>query len=369
MNQISLTTRLREYINKILPDAHGHQQKAISVFVEAIVFVQSCCQASLARHFDNFEASSKRLSRLIHNERISERDLACTHARSFIEMFPSKQALRLLLDWTTEDTQHLLVASLQFGRRAIPLYWRGFESKDLKDRMTKYEREFVRELFEEILPSVERRRFILTADRWFADVDFLILLDNLGLSYIIRTKSSHKVLHCGKWQKIGSLKWEKNQRRRSYSKVWYCESDPLRVHLSQTRIKDKEGSWQAWNLVSNRNLSAKRMSYEYGCRFSCEEGFRDEKRLLGFADSRINCIKAWQRMFAFVVIALLMLSKIGSAFLKHEKKQEWLRRVRSRRKRRSELSLVRAVVELLKKEKELWTLLNIEIKLNLNARL
>jgi len=123
------------------------------------------------------------------------------------------------------------------------------------------------------------------------------------------------------------------------------------------------------HLLSNRNLSAKRMSYEYGCRFSCEEGFRDEKQLLGFTDSRINSIKAWQRMFSLVAIALLILSKIGSAFLKHEKKQKWLRMVRSRRKRRPELSLVRAVVELLKKEKELWTLLNIETKLNLNARL
>lgn len=74
-------------------------------------------------------------------------------------------------------------------------------------------------------------------------------------------------------------------------------------------------------------------------------------------------------MFALAAIALLMLSKIGSAFLKHPKKEEWLGRVRSRRKKRSELSLIRSVVELPKKEKELWKLLNIEIKLNLNARL
>jgi len=369
MNQISLTTRLREYINKVLPDAHAHQQKAVSIFVEAIIFAQSCCQASLARHFENFEAASKRLSRLIHNERIDDRELAFSHARSFIRMFRAKQALRLILDWTTEDNQHLLVASLQFGRRAIPLYWRGYEAEDLKQKMSQYEPSFIRELFEEVLPAIERRRFILTADRWFADVDFLILLNDFGISYIIRTKSSHKVLVKGKWQRLGSLKWEGNQRRRSYGKLWYCESDPLRVHFSQTRIKDKEGSWQVWHLLSNRNLSAKRMSYEYRCRFCCEEGFRDEKRLLGFAESRIGCIKAWQRMFALVAIALLILSCLGSAFLKHEKKQEWLRRVRSRRKKRSELSLVRVIVELLKKEKELWTLLNIQTKLNLNARL
>ncbi len=242
MNQISLTTRLREYINKILVDAHGHQQKAISDFVEVIVFVQSCCQGALARHFDNFEAASKRLSRVLHNERIEPVELARSHARSFIRMFADKQALRLLLDWTTEDEQHLLVASIQFGRRAIPLYWRGYQSKDLKEKMSRYVQEFVRELFEELLSDMERRRIILTADRWFADVDLLILLDEMGLSYIIRTKSSHKVLVDGKWSRLGSLKWEKNQRRRSCGKVWYCESDPLRVHLAQTRIRDKNGN-------------------------------------------------------------------------------------------------------------------------------
>ena len=68
MNQNSLATRLGEYISLILPDAHGHQQKAICDFVFALLSVRTCCQAELARFFENFEAASKRLFRLLHDE-------------------------------------------------------------------------------------------------------------------------------------------------------------------------------------------------------------------------------------------------------------------------------------------------------------
>lgn len=76
MNKDALATRLNEYISRVLPDAHGHQQKALSDFVLALVAVQSCCQATLARCFDNFEAASKRLSRLLHNARLRPGELA-----------------------------------------------------------------------------------------------------------------------------------------------------------------------------------------------------------------------------------------------------------------------------------------------------
>jgi len=70
MTQHSLSTRLGEYISLVPPDAHRHQRKAMTDFVMAVVMVQSCCQATLARFFDNFEAASKRLFRVLHNARL-----------------------------------------------------------------------------------------------------------------------------------------------------------------------------------------------------------------------------------------------------------------------------------------------------------
>ena len=371
MKQNSQATRMREYINSVVPDAHGHQQKVIAHFVTALMAVQSCRQATLAREGENFEAASKRLSRYLHNERIEEDETARCPARCFVAMLPpsGRQPLRLTLDWTSEGEQHLLVASVRFGRRAVPLYWHGFETTDLKARLGEYERVFVRELFTEVLEKMARRLFMFTADRGFADVDLMDLLNELGLSFIIRTKLSHKVLVAEQWVKIANLPWPKKQQRRTWGQLWYCESNPRRVHFCQARTKDKEGNWHIWNLVSNRPLSAKKMSAEYGCRFSGEEGFRDGKRLLGFAEARISSIAAWQRMFLLVAIALLLLARLGCGLLQHEKKDEWLRQIRSRRTTRSEVSLVYAVIEILKKEPELWEILNKELKINLNAKL
>lgn len=369
MTQHSLTTRLSEYISLVLPDAHGHQQKAVTDFVLAVVMVQSCCQAGLARFFDNFEAASKRLSRLLHNSRLETEELAHSHARALVARLPVEGGVRLALDWTIEDRQHLLVASLRVGRRGVPLYWRAYRDVDLKARMSLYEREFVRALFVDVLSGVARRRLILTADRWFADVDLLDLLGELGISYVIRTKSNYKVRVEGRWQRLDALKWRTNQRRRAWGRVWYVEGDPRHVYLVQARARDAKGRWGIWHLVSNRNLSAVGMTQEYARRFTCEEGFRDAKRLLGFADARIRDLAAWVRMFTLVAIALAVLTNIGSALADHARCERWLRQVRSRRRARSELSMVRAVVALLTRDESLWSLLNHDDRLNLEANL
>lgn len=181
MTQTSLPTRLREYITAILPWAHAHQQKAITDFVAAIIDNQTGCQAALARGFGNQEAACKRLSRLIHNERVKPHDLAeavCCHALS---QLPSHGRVRLTIDWTSENTQHLLVVSLVVGRRGLPIYWRAYDETVLKGRMQRYELAVVRRAFKLILRMVAAQRIRLTADRGFADTTLFDLLDELKI--------------------------------------------------------------------------------------------------------------------------------------------------------------------------------------------
>ncbi len=369
MNQSSLATRLGEYISLILPDAHGHQQTAICDFVLALLSVRTCCQAGLARFFDNFEAASKRLFRLLHNSRLDTEVLARAHACALVGRLPADGCVRIALDWTIEDTQHLLVASLSVGRRAVPLYWRAYHEAELKGRMSLYERQFVRAHFAQALCGVSRRRFVLTADRWFADVAVLDLLNELGVSYVIRTKANYPVRVAGRWCRLESRRWRKNQRRRAWGRLWYAEGDPREVFLVQARSPDRHGRWGIWHLLSNRNLSAHAMTHEYARRFTCEEGFRDAKRLLGFHAARISCLKAWTRMFTLVAIAVAVLTKLGCALQSHGQRDHWLRRVRLRRQARSELSMVRSIVELLMRDESFWQLLDHHSKLDLEAGL
>ncbi len=256
------------------------------------------------------------------------------------------------------------------GPRAIPLFWRAYDETQLKDHRSAIERGFVQLLFAEVLGDITRRRFIVTADRAFADVEFFDVLDNMGISFIIRTKSRTKVRVNETWLKLNTLRMRGNLRRRSLGRLWYCETDPRRYYVVQSRARDRTGQWGVWHLISNRPLSASTASAEYALRFGCEEGFRDAKRLLGFADANIDDTKAWQRMFTLVAIALLVIVGVGCQLIKNQElTNSWLRQVCSRRKTRCELSLVRAIAELLDKHMSLWELLCCRHKLNLEAHL
>jgi len=363
----SLPTRLSEYIAAMLPDAHGHQQKAVWAFVAALIAERSCCQATLARYGNNFEAAVKRLSRFLHNERLETAALALAHARLVVSQLPRVGEVRVAIDWTIEDTQHLLVASLMIGRRAIPLYWQAYRECELKARRSAYERELLCIVVTQVLGGVARTRLIITADRGFASVELFDLLSELKVSWVLRVKASTKVKVAGAWRRLQTLRLRGNQRRRSLGRLAYCESAPRRLWVTQARARDRTGKWGVWFLVSNRNWSAVHTTSEYARRFGCEEGFRAAKRMLGFAEARITDLAAWTRMFTLVALALLVLVGLGSRLVGQAWVTTALRRVCSRRRARCELSLVRAVTELLKDDKSLWELLDHEAKLNLEA--
>jgi hypothetical protein len=122
-------------------------------------------------------------------------------------------------------------------------------------------------------------------------------------------------------------------------------------------------------LVSNRPLTAFTLAHEYARRCGCEEGFRDAKRELGFAQARSAEIAAWARRFALVAAALLSLTQLGTELLRHPQRVQWLRHVRSRRRARTELSLLVVVCHLLDQVASFVELLTPHTKLNLEAAL
>jgi hypothetical protein len=362
--------RLLEYSNTALADLHGHQRKAITDFVLAIIDRKSATQATLARFFDNFEAAAKRLSRLVHNSRIDLDTTVRAHADFLAARVPRSGTIRIALDWTSEDTQHLLIVSLLVGRRALPLSWKAYDGSTLKDHMHEYEREVIEILATQVLKPIHRPRMLLTADRGFGDVETIDLLEKLGISYLLRAKGNVKVEFDARWRKLNTLRFRTNQRRRALGRLNSCERSPRRVYLTHARARDRTGHWGIWFLISNRRFRAETACREYGRRFGCEEGFRDSKRMLGFADARIASIEAWSRMFLLVAIALMVLLGIGQKLMRDpDRLAALLRCVCGRRRGRKELSLVRAVTELLDHDADLWDLLDHRAKLNLEASL
>jgi len=77
----------------------------------------------------------------------------------------------------------------------------------------------------------------------------------------------------------------------------------------------------------------------------------------------------WARMFALVAAALLILTQLGTALLRHPQRSQWLRQVRSRRRARTELSLLTVVCHLLDQVASFVELFTPHAKLNLEAAL
>ncbi len=370
-HQDSWTTRLKEYIAQVLPWAHGHQLKGITTFVGAIIEKQTGTQAELARGLGNQEAALKRLSRLLHNPRLAPHRLADAVLAQALGQLPPKGKVRLALDWTIEGQQHLLVVSLVTGGRAVPLYWRAYEATVLKGRMRRYETAVIRRALTRVRRTIGRRRLIVTADRGFADVALVEVLTELGVEFIIRVKGSTKVSFQGQWRNLQTLHFVGNAHQRNLGCLAYCESAPHRLWVTLSRARDAKGHWEIWYLISDRPRRAQATAAEYARRFGCEQGFRDTKWELGFAQARIQAIHAWSRLFALFALALLVVVSLAMTLLVSGGSDAVarLRRVASRRRGRWDLSIVSAIVSLLHEDKGLLAHLSTHMQFNLDARL
>ena len=249
--QDSATTRLDHYIAHMLPWAHGHQRKAIRDFVRAILDRQTGCQAQLARNFGKQEAAVKRLSRLLHNERLEPRHLADAVLLQALVQLPAHGPVRLAIDWTTEGHQHLLVVSLIMGRRAVPIYWRAYDATVLKGRMQRYALAVVRRAVTWVSQKAGRRRVRVTADRGFADVALFTLLTDVRVAFVIRVKKSTKIGIAGGWRPLDTLRFAGNTRRRRWGHLLYGARNPQPLWVTMSRKRDQHGKWGLWYLVAN----------------------------------------------------------------------------------------------------------------------
>jgi len=355
----------------MLPWAHGHPRKAIRDFVPAIIDQQTGCQAQLARRFGNQEAAAKRLSRLVHNERLEPRHLADAVLLQALGQLPAHGPVRLAIDWTSAGPQPLLVVSLIMGRRAVPISWRAYDAAVLKGRLKRYELAVIRRAVTRVIRKVGRRRVRVPADRGFAAVALFTLLTALGVACVIRVKKRTKIGSAGVWRQLDTLRFAGHTRRRTLGHLLYGASHPQALGGTMSRKRDAHGTWGLWYLVTNRPYTAEQAVAEYAHRPGCEAGFREVKWWLGFAQARVKQITAWSRLFALFAIALLVVASLATRLLLRgdQHARALLRRVASRRRGRCALSLISAMISLLHQEPRLYDHLTSRIKLKLEGDL
>ena len=270
----------------MLPWPPGHQRKGIATFVGALIEKQTGTQAEWARGQGNQEAAVKRRSRLLHKARLGPHRLADSVLAQALAQLPAGGPVRRALAWTIEAPPHLLVVSLVTGGRAVPIYWRASAAGGLKGRMRRSETAVSRRVITRRQRKLGQRRLIVPAARGVADVALVDVLTALGVEFILRVKGGTNVCWHGRWRKLHSVPFGGNARRRNLGRVAYWESSPHRLWVTLSRVRNAKGKWEIWDLISPCPRRAKATAADYARRFSCEEGVRDVKWELGFAQAR-----------------------------------------------------------------------------------
>jgi hypothetical protein len=362
---------MTNYIKSALPWAHGHQIKGLTKDVAAILRKQTGCQAALARTQGNQEAACRQPGRLLHNPRLSPKRLIESLAHQVLRQVPRTGTVRVAVDWTPEDDQHLMTVSLVLGRRGVPFFWRAYRQDVLKGRMQRYERAVIRRALQLLFQYVSRARVVLTGDRGFADEPLFAQRQQMRGRFVIRVKGCTKVCYRRQWQKLNRIGFVGNTRQQTLGELLFCEKSPRCWQVHQSRARNKQGEWQTWALVSNFARTVAHAAREYERHFGCEEGFREAKWYLGFKECRIKNIDAWSRLFALFVLALLILILLGTFWLLPggQLARQLRRRVCSRRRSGCELSLISTMLSLLQEDDSLLAGLLPHIKFNLEAQL
>ena len=253
----------------------------------------------------------------------------------------------------------------------MPLYWRAYDATVLKGRLRRYEIAVIRRAVTRVPRASGPPRVLLTADRGFADVALVEVLTELRVPFILRVKGGTKLAWQGRWRALQTVPFVSNARQRHLGRMAYGESLPHRLWVPLSRVRTATEAWEIWYLLSHRGRRAQATAAAYARRFGCAQGFRDATWEVGFAQARIQNIRAWSRLFALFALALLVVVSLGVKLLVRGGAEAvaLLRRVASRRRGRWDLSVVSAIVALLHTDKSLFAHLSPRITLDLEASL
>lgn len=200
--------------------------------------------------------------------------------------------LRFQIDRTTiEDRFNVLVISLYYRKRAIPIVWQvlphqGSSSwQDWRDLCAH---------LADLVP--EESEIIILGDREFGQSELMRLIRAYGWHFCLRCKGNYKVRYNGLWFSL--REWIPTQgQQRFFSETTFAKSNPIDgIHWSLSWAPDSKEAW----IIASDLPPSPRVLREYARRFACEELFFDiKKRGFNLEETRLQLSKL------FLVVALL----------------------------------------------------------------
>ena len=253
----------------------------------------------------------KRLSRFIGNESVSIEESGKQILKWLLARQGYLMPVVVLIDWTREHRQNVLMLSLKWGQRSVPFYWDAVRDGEFKGQLVKMETKALR-LLRQWLPG---RKVIVVADRGYSRQKFYKELKSQKLDYIVRVPNETHMISEEYTGAIGKVRLRGNHVR-DFKEVKQSIKAKLatRIIIKQEKIK---GKWARWNLSTSLTNERKEtiVSY-YERRMGIEASFKDLKTTLGWRhQKRIEVSSRVSRYLLILVMAMvcaLITSERGS---------------------------------------------------------
>lgn len=234
-------------------------------------------QAALARCLplqSSPKAKQQRLSRLLHNPRLTAEILIPLHV-ALVVGIQSLGMVPLILDQTTvRGIQTLLVGAL-FEGRVLPVAFSCFTYATIQKSQNILEHALIVAVMSCFPPDA---RPLLIMDRGYARAALILQLLREGIPFLLRAKGNVLVYFRGRLQALGRLPVKPGPPQRY--PVLYHSRQKVPVDLIIFR---GPGHRETWYLLLPRDfpLTAEEVIALYAKRMSIEQGFRDWKTHLG----------------------------------------------------------------------------------------
>ena len=307
-------------IEQCIPSMRRSRQKTLSMCVRGALHRPLGKLTSMARGMGDgvgLRHRIKRVGRFLGNDGILVEEAAPQLLSWLLGRQGPLLPVVVLMDWTVEHGQHVLMLSLKWGKRSLPFYWYSVQKGHLSRSQNHIEATVLR-----LLRSwLHDRKIILIADRGFARSALFKQLKQLRMDYIIRLPKSTHMVHVsctGALGKVrlmtGKIRDFKQARLGANAKV------PMRLVLKKARVKGKLTSWYlGTSLTTERKESI--VSY-YERRMGIEATFKDLKSTLGWRyQTGISNAKRLSRYLLILVMALICALIAAERKIGHRKKK------------------------------------------------
>lgn len=258
--------------------------------------ISAVADALLSPERPSVGALEKRLSRWLHNERVSDELLSQAWVAWVVERYASSHWLVLVDETKLSDHLSVMMVSLAYQQRAIPLLWRCYAPTDYP---VEGQVALIRELLARLrlwLPS--RIALTIQADRGIGTSPELIReLEDLGMMYLLRVQGQTRLrlanghIHAlNQMVKPGETWCGRADvfKKAGWLPLWVC------LHW-------RVGETAPWCLVTNCRW---RCPTDYALRAWQEQSFRDLKSF-GF---HWNTSHIWQPAHAQRLLFVLALA-------------------------------------------------------------